>query len=44
MPIYVPWDKITVTHHGGMWGPSPKKGKSETKISISTLSELFKMG
>ena len=43
IPIYVPCEKITVKHHGGMWDPSKKKGKSETKISEAALSEIFKM-
>ena len=27
LPRYVPCEKITVKHHGGMWYPSFKKGK-----------------
>ena len=30
MPIYVPCEKITVKHHGGMWDPI-KKGKKRNK-------------
>ena len=41
--IYFPCEKITVKQHGGMWYPSKKKGKSETKISKAALSEIFKI-
>ena len=42
MPIYVPYDKITVKHHGRMWYPR-KKVKYEIEISKAALSELFKI-
>ena len=32
IPIYIPCENIIVKQHGGMWGPSKKKEKSETKI------------
>ena len=43
IPVYVPCEKITVKHYGGMWETSKKKRKSETKIPKAALSELFKM-
>ena len=43
VPLYVPREKITVKHHGGMWDTSKKTGKSETKILKSVLSKLFKL-
>ena len=42
LPIYVPCEKITVKHYGGMWDTS-KKIKSEIEISKAALSELFEM-
>ena len=42
--VYVPCEKVTLKHYGGMWDLSKKTEKSETKISKAALSELFQMG
>ena len=43
LPIFVPCEKVTVKHHGGIWNPIKKNGKIETEISTAAFLELFEM-
>ena len=42
--IYVPCDKITVKHHGGMWDPNKKRKKVKQKYQKQCCQKYSKCG